>query len=98
MVKEWFYNHGRKNAVKDRVAYVQKWSMKKVVAHVLKAEVDEICREQTGAMSGAQAYIAGYQKALKEVIEGLSAQDKELYQQMAQQWTDQSPPAEVQRK
>jgi hypothetical protein len=88
MIKEWFYNHGRKNAIRDRVTYVKKWSMKKVVGHVLKAEVDEICRNQTGARSGSQEYIAGYQSALKHVVDTLSAEDREKYQQMAEQWTD----------
>jgi hypothetical protein len=98
VIKEWFYNRGRKNAIKDRVTYVKKWTLKKVVGHVLKAEVDETCRDQTDAPPGAQEYIAGYQTALKQVVDGLSAADKEEYLQMAQQWTDQSPPAEVQRK
>src|ERR1700733_7004057 len=98
MVKEWFYNHGRKNRTKDRVRYFQKWSLKKVVGHVLKTQVEELCKDKTGASPGTKEYIAGYQTALKEGVDDLSAEDRQRYEAMAEDWTNRSPPIEVQRR
>ncbi len=98
VVKAWFYNHGRKNAVRDHVNYVKKWSLKMVVDHVKKAEVKELCQKQTGASPGQPEYLAGYQTALKEIEDGLSEVEKEEYERLAKEWTGQSPPEEVQRR
>ena len=69
-----------------------------VVDHVKKAEVKELCQKQTGASPGQPEYLTGYQTALKEIEDGLSAEEKAEYEGLAKEWTGQSPPEEVQRR
>jgi hypothetical protein len=71
--------------MKDRVNYVKKWSLKKVVGHVLKAQVEKTCKEMTAASPGTQEYITGYQTALKQVVDELSAEDRQRYEAMAEE-------------
>jgi hypothetical protein len=98
VIKEWFYNRGRKNRTKDKVTYFKKWTLKTVVGHVLKPEVEETCKDMTAASPGTQEYIAGYQTALKQVVDELSAEDRQTYAAMAVEWSNQSPPVDVQRR
>jgi hypothetical protein len=97
-VKLWFYNHGRKRASKDKLNYVRKWTLKLVVGHVKKAEVEEICREETQALPGTQEYIAGYQKALAKVVEDLDEEELSEFQDMVKEWNENKPPPEMQQK
>lgn len=80
------------------MTYIKAWSLKKVVGHVLKAEVEETCKEMTDSSPGTKEYITGYQTALKQVVDELSAEDRQRYDAMAEEWTNRSPPAEVQRR
>jgi hypothetical protein len=97
-VKEWFYNHGRKRNRKDKWNYVQKWTLKRVLIHQKREEIEEICREHTQALPGTREYIGGYQKALAEVVESLDATEVDHFNSMAEEWTKKSPPAEVQQR
>jgi hypothetical protein len=97
-VREWFYNHGRKRNQRDKWNYIRKWTVKKVVAHEMKREIEDICKEETQALPGTRDYITGYQKALAQVVEGLDETEVAKFQDMANEWTKKSPPIEVQRK
>jgi hypothetical protein len=97
-VKEWFYNHGRKRNKKDKWNYVWKWTLKKVVVHQKKREIEDICKEETQALPGTQDYLAGYQKALAQVVDGMDETEVAEFQDMANEWTKKSPPVELQRK
>jgi hypothetical protein len=98
MVKHWFYNHGRKRNHRNKVNYIRKWSLKKVVGHIKKVEIQEICQEDTGCLPGTKGYISGYQKALASVVEELSPTEEAKLQALAEEWTQRSPPVELQRK
>jgi hypothetical protein len=98
LVKQWFYNNGRKRSQGDKVNYVRKWNLKQVVGMVKKAEIQVLCREQTGSDPGTKDYMAGYQKALAKVVEDLEEEEMAEYQELANEWTKRSPPVEVQRK
>jgi hypothetical protein len=72
--------------------------LKQVVGHVLKARVEDICKENTGALPGTSEYLAGYQKALSEVVEELTEEEESEYKALMDEWTSTSPPLELQRK
>ena len=42
---------------------------------VKKAEIQVLCREQTGSDPGTKDYMAGYQKALAKVVEDLEEEE-----------------------
>lgn len=64
----------------------------------MKREVEDICKEETQALPGTQDYIAGYQRALAQVVDGLDETEVAEFQRLAEEWTKKSPPVEFQRK
>lgn len=63
-----------------------------------KAEIQELCKEETGSKPGTKKYLSGYQKALAKVMEDLTPEEVSGFKEMAREWSDKSPPKEVQRK
>jgi hypothetical protein len=63
-----------------------------------KVEIEQICKENTAATPGTKAYMGGYQKALAQVVDGLTEEEETEYQILAEEWTKQSPPTEVQQR
>jgi hypothetical protein len=61
-------------------------------------EVEKLCRTRSQAVPGERAYSKSYQKVLKTYTESLSADQQMQYQEMADEWSDQSPPQEVQQR
>ena len=98
MVKTWFYNYGRKRDRQDKITYVWRWNLNQVVGHLKKAEIQELCKEETGANPGTKRYLSGYQKVLATVMEGLRPEEVTEFKEMAREWSKKSPPQEVQRK
>lgn len=97
-MKEWYYNHGRRPQVR-RFGYVKQISLKHVVAHVKQDELYSKVKELSGgAPPGSKAFLSKYQQGLKFVLDNLSASEKEEYQTLASEWTNASPPADVQEK
>src|ERR1700722_15584703 len=68
----WFYNYGGKGELKENFRYGKKWTLKRAVGFMRKAEVEEVGRRITGPAPGTTKYLGGYQKALSEVLEGLA--------------------------
>jgi hypothetical protein len=69
-----------------------------VAGHERKAEVEALCREASGHPPGSSEYLGYYQTVLAKFVKKLSKEDREKYQAMAKEWTERSPPAELQRK
>jgi hypothetical protein len=60
--------------------------------------VEAICQEKSGKPPGSKPFFAVYQKVLTEFITKLSQEEQDKYEKMAHEWTNRSPPEEVQRK
>jgi hypothetical protein len=91
-------NHARRQKSKIHVSYVRSWSLSQVVGHEKKAELEQLCREKSGHLPGSKQYFGVYQTVLSDVVKALSAQDRERYENMAKEWTERRPPAELQQK
>lgn len=98
MVKNWLYNYGRKRDRRDKITYVRRWNLNQVVGHMKKAEIQELCKEETGSKPGTKKYLSGYQKVLGKVMEELTPDEVLGFKEMAREWSEKSPPKEVQRK
>jgi len=97
-VKEWHYNHGRQLQVR-RFGYVKSISLKYVVAHVKQDELySKVTELAGGALPGSRGFLSKYQQGLKFLLDNLSASEKVEYKTMADQWTNEPPPAEIQSK
>ena len=97
-VKTWFHNHGRNRKSKDVVKYVRRWNVQQVVGILHQKEVEELCRKQSNAVPGDREYLKSYQKVLKSYAEDLSGDQQTKYQEMANEWSNRSPPQAVQQK
>lgn len=91
-------NHARRRKPKIHVSYIRAWSLPQVVGHEKKAEVEQLCREQSGHPPGSKPYFGMYQRVLSDFVKTLSAEDRQKYQDMAKEWTERSPPLEIQQK
>lgn len=81
------------------MTYFRAWTVKKVVGHEKKAEVESEChRLSGGARNGSRDWIAVYQAALKTVTDNLTSDELKDYQQKAKDWTEKSPPENEQRR
>jgi hypothetical protein len=80
------------------VRYVRRWNVRQVVGVLHQKEVEQLCRTRSQAVPGETAYLKSYQGVLKTYAESLSADRQTQYQEMANEWSDRSPPKEVQRR
>lgn len=62
------------------------------------AEVQEVVEKLSGDIPGSRAYTAKYQTGLKQVAEKLTDAEKEELFELAKQWTEESPPEQLQQK
>jgi hypothetical protein len=97
-VKTWLHNHGRSRKSKDLVKYVRRWNVRQVVGVLHQNEVEQLCREHSQAVPGERAYLKSYQKVLKTYAESITEDQRVRYQEMANEWSDRSPPPEVQQR
>jgi hypothetical protein len=51
-----------------------------------------------GAPPGSHEFLAKYQQGLKSLLDNLSASEKVEYKTLASQWTNESPPPDIQTK
>lgn len=72
--------------------------MQQVVGKVHKQEVEDLCLEKSGQPKGSTGYFAVYQNVLNKFVEALTEEDRTKYREMAQEWTERSPPQEVQQQ
>ncbi|KAG1791614.1 hypothetical protein EV424DRAFT_1549201 [Suillus variegatus] len=90
--KEWLYNQCRCKAPKPLVKYGKKWTAHRVLVEQNKA----LIRQETGEMPGSEAMIAKWPEATKTVLAGLSAEEKEEANVLADKWNNEAAPPEVQ--
>ncbi|KAG1776281.1 hypothetical protein EV702DRAFT_1198306 [Suillus placidus] len=90
--KEWLYNQCSRKAPKPLVKYGKKWTAHCVLIEQNKARI----REETGEMPGSEAMIAKWPEATKTVLAGLSAEEKEEANVLADKWNNEAAPHEVQ--
>jgi len=69
-----------------------------VVGFVKKGEVEELCKAETRSNPGTTDYLAGYQGALRKVVEQLGEEEATEYLALAKEWNELSAPVDVQRR
>jgi hypothetical protein len=61
-------------------------------------EVERLCRSDSKAVPGDKKYLKSYQKVLKAFAENLPDDQQAKYQEMADEWSDRSPPQDGQQR
>jgi hypothetical protein len=80
------------------VKYVRRWNARQVVGVLHQKEIEQLCRDHSDAVPGEKAYLKSYQKVLKTYTDNLSDDQRAEYHNMATEWSDRSPPLEVQQR
>ncbi|KAF8802878.1 hypothetical protein BYT27DRAFT_7035360, partial [Phlegmacium glaucopus] len=95
----WFENHCRKSSIATRLSLTRNISLRQVVCHIYKAEIQTIAAKRAdGAKPGSQQYIQGFQGAVTEFMEGLEPDKILELEQVRVEWRTKGQPSEVQRK
>lgn len=92
-VKNWFNVHVRLHQPKAPYIGKMKWTMNRVVGHLYKSEVTTVVVNDLGEKPGEKSCFLGcYQPVLKKFVMGLYAEEKQEYQQLAEEWNKQGLP------
>jgi hypothetical protein len=77
---------------------VRRWNIQQVVGALHHKEIEQLCRKHSQAVPGEKSYLKSYQKVLKTYTEGLPEDQQTQYQETANEWSDRSPPPEIQQR
>lgn len=73
------------------------WTLKRVVQHLFKDTIQEKAKE-AGLTSKDSEWLKKCNQIAAEIVDGLSDEDKEKYEEAAKKWSEMGPPAAVKRK
>jgi len=78
--------------------YHKIYHLRDAVAVQYGDRVSELASRQSNAALGTPAYLAAYPEALTTALEGLSKEEKQGMQTLADEWNEEGPPSEQKRK
>ena len=98
-VKNWFNFHARSRQPKAPYVGKMKWTMQRVAGHLHKLAITNEAADTSGEKPGERSRFLGcYQPALKKFVTGLDHDEKQEYQQLAEEWNKQGLPDDLRRK
>jgi hypothetical protein len=74
------------------------WTLRKVVKEKLGQDIDDKVTEMSGAVSGTPEYLAAYPRAWTHIVDNLSEEEKEKFEELAEKWNKAGPPIELRQK
>jgi hypothetical protein len=97
VVKDWFYNHGRKakNSTKN---YGRRWTLRQVVYQLHKTSAIEQMERLSGAKAGSKEALAKYQEAITHIMDGMTRQQLTETEEERKKWNEGMPPKHIQAK
>jgi hypothetical protein len=69
-----------------------------VFYHDKKEDIGKLAQEMSGAAPGSQGYIGALQDATTHFWKELSDQEKEEYEELARDWSENAPPNHIQAR
>ena len=78
--------------------YHKIYRLRDAVAVKYGDRVSALASRQSNAAPGTPAYLAAYPKAFTTTLEGLSKEEKQAIQKLADEWNEEGPPDEQKRK
>ncbi|KAI9434764.1 hypothetical protein H4582DRAFT_2059889 [Lactarius indigo] len=96
-IHKWFYNH----YVRPKHQYIKftrKWSARNAFYHLNRDEVLRLAKETSGTEPGSPAFIGALQDATTALWNELSIEDQEEYQESAREWSEKTPPKNIQSR
>ena len=93
-IENYFYNHGRKN--KHMFGSITTWTLRKLISHLLGAEITERVHAKWGKGEGSQQQFLGrFQTEIGIYIDELSVEEKAEYEEQVATWNEDGAPMHV---
>jgi len=96
-IRKWFYNN-YKGIQKEVFKFTRKWTARNVYFHEHRAQVLDETTKSSG-LSGRQPGFAGaFQTELSRLWKGAMVEEQQRCQALADRWSSEMPPEQVQAK
>ncbi|KAH9012464.1 hypothetical protein EDB84DRAFT_1569213 [Lactarius hengduanensis] len=95
--KKWFYNHYARPR-RQYIKFTRKWSACNAFYHLNRDEVLKHAKETSGIELGDPAFLGALQDATTTLWTELSPEVQEDYVKAAKEWSEETPPKDVQSR
>jgi hypothetical protein len=99
-IQKWFYNHyirPQRQYVKT-VKFTCKWSARNAYYHLNRDDILELAKYVSGTEPGHPAFLGALQDATTTLWNELSPEAQEDYVQAAKEWSEDTPPKQIQSR
>jgi hypothetical protein len=96
-IRKWFYNHYPRPK-RQYTKFTRKWSARSAFYQLNREEVLEHARKESGVEPGHPEFLGALQNATTTLWEALCSRDQGDYIRAAQEWSEESPPPDVQSR
>jgi hypothetical protein len=96
-IRKWFYNN-YKGTQKEYFKFSRKWSARSAYYHENRAFILEQTTKTSGLSGGQPGFTGALQTELSSQWKELPFHDKQHYQALADQWSADKPPQDVQSR
>ncbi|KAI9428965.1 hypothetical protein H4582DRAFT_2066083 [Lactarius indigo] len=86
------------NPQRQYIKFTRKWSARNTFYHLNRDEVLRLAKETSGTEPGSPAFIGALQDATTALWNELSIEDQEEYQESAREWSEKTPPKNIQSR
>ncbi|KAI9436269.1 hypothetical protein H4582DRAFT_2058933 [Lactarius indigo] len=86
------------NPQRQYIKFTRKWSARNAFYHLNRDEVLRLAKETSGTEPGSPAFIGALQDATTALWNELSIEDQEEYQESAREWSEKTPPKNIQSR
>lgn len=96
-VQKWFHNHYVRPMC-QYVKFTRKWSARNAFYHLNRDEVLQLAEEVSGTEPGHPAFLGALQDATTTLWNEVSPEDQEDYVKAAKEWSEDTPPRDIQSR
>ncbi|KAH9017597.1 hypothetical protein EDB84DRAFT_1276507, partial [Lactarius hengduanensis] len=96
-IQKWFYNHYARPR-RQYIKFTRKWSARNAFYHLNRDEVLKHAKETFGIKPGDPAFLGALQDATTTLWTELSPEVQEDYVKAAKEWSEETPPKDVQSR
>jgi hypothetical protein len=78
--------------------FTRRWSARNAFYHEKKEDIMELAQEMSGGVPGSKAFLGALQDATTQLWKDLSTEEQGDYAEIAKEWSDNSPPKDIQAR
>ncbi|KAJ3506423.1 hypothetical protein NLJ89_g6877 [Agrocybe chaxingu] len=97
-IKKWLSSTARRKSTRTRLTGRIRPSLKQVLAHERKDQVEAAVQKLSGHVPGDPLYLGEFQSGLKQVLLGLTDEEMDELEAKQRQWESRGYPREVQQR